>query len=133
MSLLRGPQLKASLALLSLLRLRNRHHSVLSSFFGTSSVAKNSARAKPIAHQLSIEFGIGPNGARNKKRGESNRASGRPTYEAHGRKCPAIKVRRTRFLIREEAEGLKLDGDIVEDYLKKGEKLSVSLPAYQTG
>src|SRR5215510_16550137 len=72
--------------------LRNRHYSLLSSF-GTSSVAKNSARAKPIAHQLSIEFGIGANGTRNKKRGESNRASGRPTYEANDRKCTAIKVR----------------------------------------
>ena len=47
-------------------------------------------------------------------------------------------VRRSKFgeqdfLIREEAEGLKLDGDFVEDYQKKGGKLSVSLPAYQTG
>lgn len=92
--------------------LRNRHYSVLSSF-GTSSVAKNSARAKPIVYQLSIEFGMDLNEA--SKKGET-KVTALLYVPSIGRTIE--NVRRSKFgeqdfLIREEAEGLKLDGDFV--------------------
>ena len=92
--------------------LRNRHYSVLSSF-GTSSVAKNSARAKPIVYQLSIEFGMDLNEAR--KKGEI-KVIALLYVPSIGRTIENVrrsKFSKQDFLIREEAEGLKLDGDFV--------------------